>query len=115
MRSRSGTIWSNGRTKAYHFSLLASWAVCGGGAELLAGEPLVPQMLEQNLGQIPLGLRPLPVGFANGEVHLDHQRAVQIVHQRDELVSALRNPIGILLAQSRPLETYSSRHSSSVR
>ena len=63
----------------------------------VAGEPLVPQMLEQCLGQIPLGLRPLAVRFAHAEVHLEHQRPVQVVHQLDELVALLGDQMRILV------------------
>ena len=50
----------------------------------------MPQMLEQHLGQLPLGLRPLLIRFAHRHVNLEHQRPVQVVHQLHEVIARFR-------------------------
>ncbi len=68
-----------------------------GNRKLFARQPLVPQVVEQHGAQFPFGRRPLAVGLANRDVNLEHQRAVQVVHQLHEVAARLRDQLWVLL------------------
>jgi hypothetical protein len=58
--------------------------------ELVAIEPLAPEVKHEHLGQELFVLAPPAVAFADGDEHLDQQRPVQVVHELDELLAGVR-------------------------
>ena len=90
MRLRSGAIWSNGRTSAYHLSASAfSRHRLDGLLQLVAVEPLAPEVEHEHLGQELFVLAPAAVAFADGDEHLHQQGPVQVVHELDELLGGV--------------------------
>ena len=97
-RSRSGTMRSNGRYRLYHLS----WLVCSAALRAAAHKfsplkPLMPKVLEQHFGHLSLGRRPFPIRLADRHVNLEHERAVQVVHQLHEIIARFRNEVRVLL------------------
>ena len=97
MRLRSGAIWSNGRTSAYHLSDAAfSRHVLDGFLQLVALEPLAPEVEDEHLGQELLVLAPAAIALADGDEDFHQQRLVQVVHQGDELLAGVAQQVGVV-------------------